>query len=452
MDCVARQNLEQIYQEAIEALAPRAIVPQVLAGEAKGARAVPEILAAAGRLRALVVGKAAFGMALALAELCPDKLKALLAIVPHNAGLQLSASLKVISAARPPDKPLHFAVIESSHPLPDQSSVKAAKAALDFVGSAEQDEAVILAISGGASAMMAAPVQGVTLEDKVAVTRMLLRAGASIHELNIVRKHISAVKGGRLLQRFKGQAMVVLAMSDVIDNDPATIGSGPACGDPTTFRQAREVLERYSLWGETPQSVRNVIERGIAGLVEETLKPNDPLVQKVTYVIAGDNSTAVEAARASARKLGYNDTGWRILSGEAREVGAQFGEFLAGLDGERRCVVTGGETVVTVRGDGRGGRAQELALACALALHRKAKGRRIAVLSAGSDGIDGPTDAAGAFATSTTVAEALERGLEAQDFLKRNDAYTFFSQMDALYKPGPTGVNVADLLLALVNY
>ena len=481
IDDSARERLTRIYRDVIAALSPARLVGRALDGDGAEFREIPQIVAAARGLFVLAVGKAAPGMAAALAGLCRAKLAGLLAIVPIGAGGQLQEDLRALlasapgSASRPEQNdraadgaPSTFLrVLEAAHPLPTQASVQAGAAALDFVARAAPPDAVIMALSGGASAMMAAPAAGITLADKIAATGLLLRSGATIHELNTVRKHLSAIKGGRLLHHLRAARMIVLAMSDVAGNDPATIGSGPAAADATTYGQAREVMIRHKVWERAPGAARRHIERGITGEITETVKPNDPLLARVKFSILADNDAALAAAEASAAALGYTVARWRELSGEARATGREFASFLAqianpepsgnasagkpGAAAPRRCVLAGGEPVVTVSGDGRGGRAQELALACAIELAKIAPRANLALLCAGTDGIDGPTDAAGAFADPQTTATALTRGADPAAYLERNDAYSLFALTGDLFKPGPTGVNVADLLAALVD-
>jgi glycerate 2-kinase len=479
IDSTAREHLTRIYREAIAALSPARLIERALSAQDVAYREIPPILAAAQQLSVLAVGKAAPGMAAALARLCRTKLDRLLAIVPIGSGAQLREELNAALADGGPLKQQpdsgtggthhpFLQVLEADHPLPSQASAEAGAAALRFVGKAGPCDAVIMALSGGASAMMVVPAEGITLADKVATTKLLMRSGATIHELNTVRKHLSAIKGGQLLRCLRAPRMIVLAVSDVADNDPATIGSGPAAADATTYAQARDVMVRYNVWELAPRAVRRHIERGVAGEIAETVKQDDPLLARVKFFILADNESAVSAAETAAATLGYRTVRWRELSGEARAVGREFASFLAqnanletsgGASAKmkptqasgKRCVLAGGEPVVTVRGDGLGGRAQELALACAIELNRVAPLANVALLCAGSDGIDGPTDAAGAFAGPRTVATALKHGADPAIYLERNDTYSLFALTGDLFKTGHTGVNAADLLLALIE-
>jgi len=311
---------------------------------------------------------------------------------------------------------------------------------------------VLVAYSVVKPAMVAAPADSVTLEDKIAVTAALLRVRATIGEINAVRKHLSAIKGGRLLRHCNGARVLSLILSDVRGNDLATIGSGLTAADPTTFEEARGVLIRHSLWGCTPERVREYLEAGAAGDFEETVKAGDPILERVTNVIIGDNARALAAAAAAAESMGYQVERWRELYGEASELGRALSAHLCAMRGERRCVLAGGEPVVTVRGGGKGGRAQELALSLAIELDRLVPGARIAALCAATDGIDGPTDAAGAFATPSTAARARAANFDPPQALARNNSYPLLQACGDLFQTGPTGTNVTDIFIALLNY
>jgi glycerate 2-kinase len=314
---------------------------------------------------------------------------------------------------------------------------------------------LLLALSGGASALMAAPADPVTLADKIAINAALLGSGASIRELNVVRRHISAIKGGGLLRACGGARVLSLILSDVARNDLATIASGPTAADPTSFTDAVGVLKRRRLWGRAPEAIRERLERGAAGEIAETLKPDDPLLARVDNLVIGDNGIAVEAAAAAAAAAGYTVDRWRELYGEADDLGRALSAHLSAIAssaGAHVCVVAGGEPVVTIRGRGRGGRAQQAALAMALELTRLGREHRILALFAGTDGIDGPTEAAGAFVSPRTAERAREAGFDAAAALARNDAYPLFAGLGDLLITGPTGTNVSDIFIGLVNY
>ena len=439
----ARADLIRIYQSALAAVQPRDLTDQALRGMLAGAEAVPEIVASAQRIFVLAVGKAAARMMAAAEERLAGRVADAIAVVP---AADLKTDAKAIADLR------IARLFPSSHPLPDRSSVEAANAAMAMLDGLGGDDLLIVLLSGGASAMMAAPAAPVTLEDKVAVSAALLRVRASINEINAVRKHLSAIKGGQLLRRCHGARVLSLILSDVRGNDLATIGSGLTAADHTTFEQARAVLIRHSLWGRAPERVRDYLEAGAAGEFMETVKAGDPLLQRVTNIIIGDNSRALSGAAEAAQTLGYEVERWRELYGEAADLGRTLAAHLCAIRGERRCVLAGGEPVVTVRGAGRGGRAQELALSLAIELDRLAPAARIAALCAATDGIDGPTDAAGAFASPTTAARAKAANLNPEESLARNNSYALLKACGELFQPGPTGTNVTDVLIALINY
>ncbi|HEY75388.1 MAG TPA: glycerate kinase [Thermoflexia bacterium] len=355
-----------------------------------------------------------------------------------------------------PSRPLQrIRVHPAGHPIPDQAGVEGTRRILDLVEGLDEGDLALVLISGGASALLVQPVEGVSLEDLQQLTDELLRSGATIEEVNTVRKHLSQVKGGHLARRItqRGAQAAVLVLSDVVGNPLDGIGSGPCAPDPTTFADAWAVLERYGLLDRIPATVRAYLERGLRGEVEETPKPGDLLFEHVHHVIVGDNRTAALAAAERARALGFHaEVLTTHLEGEAREVG----KVLAALAKEEAryatplphpaCLILGGETTVTVRGDGKGGRNQEMALAAALALDGW-EGVMVATLA--TDGTDGPTDAAGAIADGDTVARARAMGLDPVDHLNRNDAYSFFASLGDLILTGPTGTNVCDLAFVL---
>jgi glycerate-2-kinase len=291
------------------------------------------------------------------------------------------------------------------------------------------------------------------LADKIAVTASLMRSGATIRELNTVRKHLSALKGGGLLLGLDAHAKILgLILSDVQDDDLATIGSGPTVADPTTFADAIAVLKRRKLWGRTPETVRNHLELGSAGLIAETVKRDNPVLTRVQNFVVGNNAMAQAASAEAAHALGYTVELWGDLSVDAETVGRDISAYLTRISRGRVCVIAGGEPVVTVRGRGRGGRAQHCALATAIGLDSYRRNARICAVFAGTDGIDGPTDAAGAIVMPTTVSRGHEAGLEAREALAHNDSYPYFKALGDLLITGPTGTNVTDLFVALVNY
>ncbi len=438
-----RADLEKIYRAAVAAVEPARLVGLAMDGGCPGAEQVPDLIAGASRVLMLAVGKAALGMAREIERRIGDKLADAIAVIPK---VQYEAGTTTVS---PGSK---VRVVAASHPVPDESSEEAAHLACEMLHGTTADDLVIVALSGGASAMFTRPAEGLTLADKIAVNVALLKAGASIRELNIVRKHLSAVKGGRLLHHCGGARVLGLILSDVPGNDLATIGSGLTAGDWSSFGDVVAVLKRRSVWGRAPEAVRSYLERAVAGEVGALVKTGDPILERVTNVIIGDNNLALEGAERAAAALGYHPQRWKPLHGEANDLARALAEYMCEIERERVCVLAGGEPVVTVRGGGKGGRAQQCALAMGIELSQIGRGRRIAALFAGTDGIDGPTDAAGAFASPGTVADGEGAGVSAATALSRNDSYNFFKASGGLFVAGPTGTNVSDVFVGLVNY
>jgi hydroxypyruvate reductase len=344
---------------------------------------------------------------------------------------------------------------ECGHPLPDQPGLDGAHRIEDLLRELNARDLLFVLISGGASALLPAPASPLTLADKQQTTDLLLRAGADIFELNAVRKHLSALKGGQLAALAYPATVVSLLLSDVIGDPLDVIGSGPTAPDSSTFEEALRVLAKYGLSKRVPAAVFARLERGAEGRLPETPKPGDAIFSNVTNFVIGSNRLALDAAAQAARSLGYRTL---ILSstmqGETREVARVYAEILREIVSSGHplkrpaCLLSGGETTVTVRGKGKGGRNQEFALAAALSLSGIPD---IAVLSAGTDGTDGPTDAAGALADGETVSRAVKLGLLPADHLMNNDAYPFFEALGDLVKTGSTGTNVMDLHILLAG-
>lgn len=338
---------------------------------------------------------------------------------------------------------------EASHPLPDERGVEATRRLVDLARRAENDDVLLAVLSGGGSALLTWPAEGLTLADLQATTDVLLRSGATIQELNVVRRHLDRVKGGGLVRLAGPAPLLTLALSDVVGDDPAAIASGPTVADPTTFADACEVLARYGLWSSVPAPVADLLQRGARGELADTLKPGDAALARTRHVIVGGNRLAAEAVARRARDLGLAGAVLTTsVQGEARDVGAHLAGLALELAAGRgplplpACLVLGGEATVTVRGPGRGGRNQEAALAAAIALDGVPG---VAVACLGTDGEDGPTPAAGAAVDGTTVARARVRGLDAATHLDRNDSFPFFAALGDHLTTGPTGTNVCDL-------
>ncbi len=330
---------------------------------------------------------------------------------------------------------------EARHPLPDERGVEGARQIENLARQASERDLVICVISGGASALMPAPVTGLTLQQKQAITQALINSGATIHELNTVRKHLSAIKGGQLAAMAYPARVLALILSDVIGDDLDVIGSGPAVPDRSTAMDARAVLHKYRM--DAPEALH------------ETPKPGDPRLSRVQNLIVGSNRLAIDAAAKQARELGYKPLVLStFIEGETRDVAAMHAAIIKEIRQSGRparppvCVLSGGETTCTVRGSGSGGRNQEFVLAAAIAL---AGMPDTVIFSAGTDGLDGPTDAAGAIADGETVERATKLGLDARTFLADNDSYHFFAPLNGLIKTGPTGTNVMDVRAILLR-
>ncbi|HXH04041.1 MAG TPA: DUF4147 domain-containing protein [Candidatus Competibacteraceae bacterium] len=344
-------------------------------------------------------------------------------------------------------------VLGAGHPLPDDNGERAARAVAGSVAAAgASNELVLVLISGGGSALLPAPAAGLALADKIATTRLLLACGADIHAVNCVRKHLSSLKGGALARLAAPAEVHALILSDVLDDDLSVIASGPTVPDSSTYADAVAVLRRHGVWEQVPEPVRAHLQRGLAGQVADTPKPGDALFARVDNTLVGSNRLSLEAARRAAEALGYavtlHDT---MLCGEAREAaeGLARAALAAGQGGV--ALLAGGETTVTLRGSGRGGRNQELALAFVLAAERLSLPPRWAFLSGGTDGRDGPTDAAGGVVDPWTLARIQAAGADPQRLLDDNDSYTALDLAGDLLRSGATGTNVADLQVLLLR-
>jgi hydroxypyruvate reductase len=344
---------------------------------------------------------------------------------------------------------------ECGHPVPDERGVEGAREIAGIVAGANEDDLVVCLVSGGASALAPFPARPLTLEMKQQTTQLLLASGANIHEMNAVRKHISSIKGGRLAALAYPGTVLALILSDVIGDDLDVIGSGMTAGDPTTFPDAMNVLRKYNLVEKVPAEVRARLEEGISGEIPETPKPDDPALQSAQNLIVGSNRLALDAAEAEARQLGYQAFVLSsFIEGETREVAKVHVAIAKEVLSSGRpvqppaCVISGGETTVTIRGNGKGGRNQEFVLSSAIELTGH---DGVVVLSGGTDGTDGPTDAAGSICDGHTVARGRACGLQAREYLDRNDSYSFFDRLGDLVKTGPTNTNVMDVRLVLID-
>jgi glycerate-2-kinase len=427
----------EIFNEALRAVDPYAAV-------GKHVDRIRAICRDVGLQKIFVVsfGKAAYPMAHALADALPDRIVRGVVITKYG-----HVSGKPLPAA--------FEIYEAGHPVPDEQGVAGAVRVIHLLEEADRESLVVCLISGGGSALLAAPSEGVSLDEKQQVTRLLLQAGADIVELNTVRKHLSRVKAGRLAEAAWPARVLSLILSDVIGDRLDSIASGPTSPDKTTWTDALDVAARYDLEGKIPPKIMQMLRDGAAGRIPDTPKQDNPVFEGVENVIIGSNRIATEAARQKALALGFEPVVLTSeLQGEARDAAQwlyrQVLESQSCLASGRKriCLIAGGETTVTVRGNGLGGRNTEMALAFAMAIEGTSG---ITFLSAGTDGTDGPTDAAGAMADGQTISKARAQGLDPQSFLDNNDSYRFFEKTGGLFKTGPTGTNVMDLQIILIE-
>jgi hydroxypyruvate reductase len=423
-----RKFLEALFQTAIAAAHPATCLPALLPPPPKH-----------GRLVMLAAGKAAGSMTEVAEQHYVDRQGfpsdriAGIAVTRHGYG-------------RPTR---HVRLVEAGHPVPDAAGLASAEQALELAASAREPDLVLVLLSGGASANWVAPALGVPFEEKQAITRALLRSGASIAELNTVRKHLSRIKGGRLAAHAYPSPVVTLAISDVPGDDPAVIGSGPTVPDPSSLADARAILARHGI--ELP----NAVERALSDPANETPKPGDPIFAATKFQLVARPADVFRAAETQVRAAGYECIllGDR-LEGEARAVAAEHARLAIKLarEGRRAVILSGGELTVTVRGSGRGGPNQEYVLAAASEI---AGSGGLAVLAGDTDGTDGGTgsadDPAGAYANATTVERARALGLDPAAFLANNDSTEFFARLGDLLKPGPTWTNVNDFRAVLVD-
>jgi len=462
-----RADLPRILASALDALDPAPLVTrEVRALEAQNLLPGGDPTSGSGggapRLALVAVGKAAVPMARgALEGLGPTGIDRGLVLAPEwedrGGAAQAGPGIRIPWRGRGRgggEEGLPFPVHRGGHPLPTRGSVQGARAVARLIRGLGPGDTLLFLLSGGGSALLTEPRSGLSLESLRRTTRLLLEAGASIEELNAVRKHLERLKGGGLAAE-AGSRIVALVVSDVVGSPPHAIASGPVSPDPTTFADAMDALARYGLTEAVPPSVRSLLEAGLRGEEAETPKPGDERVAGVEYRIVADVETAIDAARRSAAGIGYRThLLTSVLEGEARVVGRRLGALARALrptgsgGGSGRALIAGGETTVRVVGSGRGGRNQELALGAALEL---ARGNDALVASLATDGVDGPTDAAGAAATGSTLARARSAGLDPQEALARNDAYPFFGTLGDLLRTGPTGTNVMDLQVVLVG-
>jgi glycerate 2-kinase len=433
-----RPELDRILRAALAAVEPGAAVRRALCVDEGVLSVSHQQYRLADYRRVIVVGagKASAPMAAAVEDVLGD-------------ALPIAGSVTVRYGHSAPTRLVR--IREASHPVPDLAGVEATRAIVELLEETDDRDLVICVISGGGSALLTLPADGVSLEDLQQTTGALLRSGATINEINTVRKHLDTVKGGGLTRLAAPAKVITLVLSDVVGNPLDAIASGPTVPDTSTWADAASVMDRYDLWTRVPPAVAQRLRAGVAGELPDTPKPGVPVFSGTHTVVVGSNLVACEAAEGAAEELGFRTL---LLStyveGEAREVGRVLAGLLREVDANanplaRPCVlIAGGETTVTVRGAGTGGRNQELCLSAAYGLRGL---NEVLLASIGTDGNDGPTDAAGAVVDGTTLDRGAALGLDVAQYLADNDSYTFFDRLGDLIRTGPTNTNVNDVFL-----
>jgi glycerate 2-kinase len=439
-----RQDAARIWNAALRAVDPETAIRRIVKREGSRLRiqGASFDLKKTRKLWVLGAGKAAAPMGRAVEKILGRYLSGGVLATKYGHSLPL----KILD------------VVEAGHPLPDANSLASADRILSLAKNNIQPEDLVLCLlSGGASSLLVAPAEGITLQDKLACTRLLLENGADIYELNAVRKHLSSIKGGGLARLLAPARIAVLILSDVVGDDAGTIASGPLSPDPTTFGGCIEIFRKLAILDRIPSAVKKRFELGAAGVIAETPKKGDPAFQEIESFIIGSNAQACTAAAQTARRLGFHvQVLTSRLEGDTGEAARFHMSVAAEIVSQRRpvrrpaCVISGGETTVKVSGKGKGGRNQEFALHCVRPL--AGLPAPCVVASIGTDGTDGPTDAAGAVADNSTLLRSLKYGASfLEESLGENDSYTFFNRLEDLIITGPTRTNVMDLHLVLVG-
>jgi hydroxypyruvate reductase/glycerate 2-kinase len=396
------------------------------------------------RFYVLAFGKAVAPMLRAVTDRMGGQLTGVIAITKHGYLVECKSD--------------RIAVYEAGHPLPDEAGLRATREAMELARTFDEKTFLVCLISGGGSALLVAPYTGISLAEKQKTTDLLLKAGADITDLNAVRKHASMVKGGRLAEIAYPATIESMILSDVMGDPLDVIASGPTAPDSTTYADALNVIEKFGLRGKVPPSLLHLLQEGSAGRFPETPKEGNPVFRNVRNTIVANNGAAIEAGQRKAGELGFQTV---VLSTQVSGEAAQMGRWLAAQAraarahagrrpgaGKRLCLISGGETTVTVKGHGLGGRNMELALAFAVEIEGE---EGIALISAGTDGSDGPTDAAGAIVDGATAGRARSAGIDPEKYLADNDSYHFFEKAGGLFRTGPTGTNVMDVQIMLVG-
>jgi len=441
-----RGHARTMFADAVAAADPRAAVVRTLHKQPNSSQiqstAKPQSFQlqefSRRKVRVVAFGKAAITMTEGALECVPEDLLI-------EAPVAVTSYENVIQHGK-------IQILGAGHPIPNADGLKAARKIAKTVRAAKADELILALISGGASALLPMPPPSITLEDKRNATQLLLTSGADIHEINTVRKHLSELKGGGLARLAYPAALQALILSDVLDNDPGTIASGPTAGDLTTFSDAKGVFLRRGIWEQIPNSIQAHLDRGCNGLIDETTLPEDEIFRDVSNTIVGSNLISLDSICQSAKSAGYDvQIVSKALTGEARSVAEKFLMRASAPIERPTAFVAGGETTVTVRGSGLGGRNQEMALTFAIDADSRFNNLSWVFLSGGTDGIDGPTDAAGGLVDPGTIARIHNAGYDPRLLLDNNDAYHALDHAGDLLVTGATGTNVADLQILLIH-
>ena len=441
-----RGHARTMFADAVAAADPRAAVVRTLHKQPNSSQiqstAKPQSFQlqefSRRKVRVVAFGKAAITMTEGALECVPEDLLI-------EAPVAVTSYENVIQHGK-------IQILGAGHPIPNADGLKAARKIAKTVRAAKADELILALISGGASALLPMPPPSITLEDKRNATQLLLTSGADIHEINTVRKHLSELKGGGLARLAYPAALQALILSDVLDNDPGTIASGPTAGDLTTFSDAKGVFLRRGIWEQIPNSIQAHLDRGCDGLIDETTLPEDEIFRDVSNTIVGSNLISLDSICQSAKSAGYDvQIVSKALTGEARSVAEKFLMRASAPIERPTAFVAGGETTVTVCGSGLGGRNQEMALTFAIDADSRFNNLSWVFLSGGTDGIDGPTDAAGGLVDPGTIARIHNAGYDPRLLLDNNDAYHALDHAGDLLVTGATGTNVADLQILLIH-
>lgn len=435
-----RSQLQTLFAAAVDAVDPRHLIQRTVRLDHN--RLIVQTpnqiqyIPLTGRIFILGAGKGAGLLAQGLESVLGERVTGGVVALPHGQQVHMQ----------------NVMTIHGEHPLPGPGSVRAAEQMAALLAGKQDTDLICFCLTGGASSLLVSPVPGLSLADKLAVNRQLIACGADIVAMNTVRKHLSCIKGGGLARLAFPSPLVSFILSDVIGDDLSTIGSGPTVPDPTTFHDAWAMLNAFEILDTIPHSAREYCRQGCAGLQRETPKPGNNIFTHVANILIGSNRIALEAAAAKAQLLGFTPSivdG--LLCGDTTDAALRFAKIIQRTLASNTspiCLLAGGETTVRVTGSGKGGRNQEFALVVAQALQDKA---RWALLSAGTDGIDGPTDAAGAFVDGDSINRAHTRGIDPQQALHNHDSYSLFAALGDLFCPGQTGTNVMDIKLALLR-